>query len=69
MQIKTEIINRIAAIQVKADLDKTNIQTKADRMKAELQAILDTNEAWLLRETDLFQTKINRVVALVRQKE
>ena len=67
MKIRDEILAKQLAIQLMADQKKLDIQVEADSRIAELQAVLDLGEGWLLRDTDIFQAKLNRIVSLLRQ--
>ena len=68
MTIKTDLQDRIAAINAKAVADKAAIDADAAAQVAELQAVLDQNEGWLLRDTKAFKAKVDRVVSLVMMK-
>lgn len=67
MKIREEIIAKIANINVEKSARILLLETEAASKIAELQAVLDANEGWLQRDTDLFQGKVNQIVALLRK--
>jgi len=67
MKIRDEVIAKIASINVEKSAKVLALEMEAASRIAELQALLDANEAWLQRDTDKFQTKVNQIVALLRK--
>lgn len=66
MKLYDEIVAKIAFISNKAIADKNEINRIAAVKIQELQEVLDSNAVWLQVDTQVFQTKINRVVTLLR---
>ena len=58
---------KIDRIKAAAAVDIGLIQAKADADVAELQAILDTGENWLQKQSDVFYSKVAHVMDKIRE--
>ena len=65
MSFRTDIADKIAALQTQEATDVLAIQTRAAGQIDELQALLKSSETWLDEDTNAFAARVQKLASKV----